>query len=267
MTSWKTIAVLVFALWMPQDGAASFRVCNPASVPQSVSIAYKSASGWMSEGWWNIAPGECTTVLKDELKQRYYYYRATSEGTQFEGTGHRFCTSTSAYTIEGAEDCVSRGFESSEFAEIDTGPSAQSYELALKVLPPSGKSQDRATVATGEDTGLNDALSRSGSVGEPYTVSAIFRGCRPFDGAQACTFHAEGAKWYAWYEAETPGDVITGLEGVDRGQLLDVTGDLISFNDISVDAAVWSFAPHSPRNEYENTLAGIQGIWRNRDDP
>ncbi|MFT7593535.1 MAG: hypothetical protein ACI8R4_000848 [Paracoccaceae bacterium] len=75
----------------------------------------------MSEGWWNIAAGDCKTPIRGDLKNRYYYYMTKSKGWNFWDEKFRFCTTSDAFTITGDEDCAGRGYDSNHFRKIDTG--------------------------------------------------------------------------------------------------------------------------------------------------
>ena len=110
---------------------AGLQICNGTSDKQGVSIGYSDGGQWISEGWWNITPGNCTNVVRGDLKQRYYYVRAEVNGGGFNGTGHWFCTTPSEYTIYGDTDCIERGYDREDFYEIDTGAKAKEYTFTL----------------------------------------------------------------------------------------------------------------------------------------
>lgn len=106
--------------------------CNETGRSQALSIGYEGDEAFTSEGWWLMEPGECSHVIRDELKLRYYYYRIEHDGGEFEGEGYFFCTSDKAYTIVGDEDCETRGYSKEDFREIDTGPTAVGYTHTLE---------------------------------------------------------------------------------------------------------------------------------------
>lgn len=117
------------AMLMPQAARAELSVCNDTGVDRAVAIGYKGESEWTSEGWWNIAPGDCTIVIGGDLPRRYYYYRTTTDGA-FEGEGFRFCTDTNAFTIVGDDQCAERGYRREDFSQLDIGE-ATSFTLTL----------------------------------------------------------------------------------------------------------------------------------------
>jgi uncharacterized membrane protein len=64
-------------------------ICNGYSSAVTVTIGYANrdhcanAGGWIKEGWWNIAPGQCVRVYGGSLKNlnRYWtYYARTYDG-------------------------------------------------------------------------------------------------------------------------------------------------------------------------------------------
>src|SRR6478736_7517342 len=55
---------------------ADFRLCNNTGSRVGVSLGYKDAEGWTTEGWWNISSRSCETLLRGALVARYYYIYA-----------------------------------------------------------------------------------------------------------------------------------------------------------------------------------------------
>ncbi len=110
---------------------AGLKICNETRYVQGVSIGYKSGDAWVSEGWWNVNPGACATVIGGDLQNRYYYYRAEIDGGPFDGEGYTFCTTPSEYTIYGDSNCRGRGYAQEDFRQIDTGAKATEFTLTL----------------------------------------------------------------------------------------------------------------------------------------
>ena len=108
-----TLAILVglAALW-PAAAHADLRLCNMTQSRVGVALGYRDAQGWQSEGWWNLKPNECETMLKGPLATRYYYVYAQDYDRGGEWAGKTFmCTRDKEFTIRGTEDCLARGFE------------------------------------------------------------------------------------------------------------------------------------------------------------
>lgn len=254
---------LVCASWLfALPASAGFEVCNDGLQKQTVAIAYRSNGEWVSEGWWSVNDGECKMLKGGDLKSRYFYYRIKADGGTFVGEDYYFCTDTKAFTIEGKSDCEARGFAKEEFSELDTGDHT-SFKLTLDAPAPSSASKD--DIAKAEPS--PEPANRSGSLGEPFTVNGIFQGCESYDNQSNCSFHANGFKWYAFGGAGTPDDVMTALRTYNVGQLVTVSGDLISYGDITAEAAVYSVQSRNTSSEADNTMMGLQGWWRSLDDP
>jgi len=141
----------------PTTAGEGLQICNETPEAQSVSIGYQGEDEkWTSEGWWNIDPNACATVVAGALTKRYFYYRTEVDGGPFEGGRFTFCTSPQVYTIAGDSDCEARGYESEQFAQIDTGATAKSFVFSLGVSEPSPvvatkpAPEPDATATTGE---------------------------------------------------------------------------------------------------------------------
>lgn len=101
---------------------ADLRMCNTTASRVGVTIGYRDAQGWVTEGWWNLAPRACETLLRGTLAARFYYVHAVDYDRGGEWTGKSvMCTRNKEFTIRGIEDCLSRGYDRSGFFEVDTG--------------------------------------------------------------------------------------------------------------------------------------------------
>lgn len=100
---------------------ADFRVCNATQRTIGVAIGYRATSGWMSEGWWQVGPTSCKTLIEGALSSRFYYlYAEDANGTgRWDGTVN-MCVSESEFKINGVKNCFARGFQKFGFREIDT---------------------------------------------------------------------------------------------------------------------------------------------------
>ena len=100
---------------------ADFRVCNSTQELVGVAIGYRARAGWITEGWWDLSPKGCETLLKGALAGRYYYVFAVDYTRGGEWSGRSLmCTKDSEFTIRGVEDCLARGFDRNGFFEVDT---------------------------------------------------------------------------------------------------------------------------------------------------
>jgi uncharacterized membrane protein len=105
-----------------RPAAADFRLCNNTASRVGISVGYKDAQGWTTEGWWNLPARTCETVLKGNLVARYYYVYAIDYDRGGEWMGQAYmCTRDKEFTIRGIGDCLARGYDRSGFFEVDTG--------------------------------------------------------------------------------------------------------------------------------------------------
>ena len=101
---------------------ADFRLCNNTGSRVGVSIGYKDAEGWTTEGWWNISARSCETLLRGALVARYYYIYAVDYDRGGEWSGKAYmCSREKEFTIRGTENCLARGYDRTGFFEVDTG--------------------------------------------------------------------------------------------------------------------------------------------------
>jgi uncharacterized membrane protein len=118
-------AALLIAAFMFTLGAkpalADLKLCNNTQNRVGVALGYKDPKGWASEGWWNIGPNACETLLKGALIARYYYIYAVDydKGGAWGGKAV-MCTRDKIFTIRGIKDCKERGYQKTGFFEVDT---------------------------------------------------------------------------------------------------------------------------------------------------
>jgi uncharacterized membrane protein len=126
----KRIPTLILRLCIVAAGLASLaaparadlRMCNTTGSRIGVAIGFRDAQGWVTEGWWNLAPRACETLLRGTLAARFYYVHAVDYDRGGEWTGKSvMCTRNKEFTIRGIEDCLARGHERAGFFEVDTG--------------------------------------------------------------------------------------------------------------------------------------------------
>ncbi len=246
-------------LWAT-GAAAGLEICNQTDQRHSVAIGYKDGDDWVSEGWWNIDAGACREVVKGDLKNRYYYYRAEAKGRNFDDGGYFFCTIDDEFTIRGADDCAARGQNRVPFALIDTGTTATSYSISMI---DAGKSEDARAQEQASAPAQNAEPAREP---ELFTVRGVFQECGASDDRGGCAFHADGYKWYVWEGAGTPDGVMDQFYNLNTGDMIEVSGDMLEFNDTTVEVIAHQVYPDTIRDEIANTTAGIQGRWVDVDD-
>src|SRR5450755_1978765 len=109
----------------PAPALADFRMCNNTANRVSVSLAYTDGQAWVSEGWWNLKPSDCDTLLRGGLAAQFYYVYAMDErGGEWKGKAF-MCTSDSEFKIDGRQDCFVRAYDRRGFFEAATGKAAK----------------------------------------------------------------------------------------------------------------------------------------------
>jgi uncharacterized membrane protein len=101
---------------------ADLRLCNITESRVGIALGYRDQQGWVTEGWWNLTPRACETLLQGPLAARFFYVYAVDYDRGGDWSGKSYmCTRDREFTIRGVEDCLARGFDRSGFFEIDTG--------------------------------------------------------------------------------------------------------------------------------------------------
>jgi uncharacterized membrane protein len=119
-----TLRIVLAAAFLagPTAAHADFRLCNNTGSRVGISLGYKDADGWTTEGWWTLAARSCDTLLKGALVARFYYIYAIDYDRGGEWSGKAYmCTRDKEFTIRGIEDCLARGYDRTGFFEVDTG--------------------------------------------------------------------------------------------------------------------------------------------------
>ncbi len=120
--SWSSALVVLTIVLAAPAAHADLRLCNLTTSRVGIALGYRDAQGWVTEGWWNLNPRACETLLKGDLAARYYYIYGVDYDRGGEWSGRAFmCTKDREFTIRGVEDCLARGFDRQGFFEIDTG--------------------------------------------------------------------------------------------------------------------------------------------------
>ena len=113
------------------SAAAEFRVCNATQTAVGVAIGYRAKEGWISEGWWQIPPTTCSTLIEGQLQSRYYYLYAedAARGGRWSGNVN-MCVADNEFKITGVQDCYARGYQQFGFKEYSVA-SGFSANLAM----------------------------------------------------------------------------------------------------------------------------------------
>ena len=118
-----TAAVIVTVFWglVSNPAQADLKLCNNTESRVGVALGYNDTKGWVSEGWWNINPNSCATLLKGDLIARYYYiYAVDYDDAGSWGGKSVLCTQDKLFVIQGNTNCEERGYKKTGFREVDT---------------------------------------------------------------------------------------------------------------------------------------------------
>ncbi len=131
---------LCAALFSSLPAQAAFLFCNRTGSVIEAAFGYREQTSWVSEGWWQIQPGQCARVYGKPLTQRFYFYFAhalappSNDGKPpmvWSGK-YAFCVDGKAFKAEGDGDCEARGFRQQGFQEVDIGPNMRDYTLTFE---------------------------------------------------------------------------------------------------------------------------------------
>ena len=137
------LLLAIAGLGLSATGAsAEFRVCNATQTAVGVAIGYRAKEGWISEGWWQIPPTTCSTLIEGQLQSRYYYLYAedAARGGRWSGNVN-MCVADNEFKIIGVQDCYARGYQQFGFKEYDTGRQG-SWMVQLTDTPTTNESQN-----------------------------------------------------------------------------------------------------------------------------
>lgn len=124
-------AAAVAAMVAGSPARADFRLCNNTANRVSIALAYTDGEAWVSEGWWNVKPNGCETLVRGALAAQFYYAYAMDErGGEWKGKAF-MCTRDREFKINGRQDCFTRGFDRTGFFEIDTGKDSRNWTVQL----------------------------------------------------------------------------------------------------------------------------------------
>ena len=127
----QILAGFLLSLIFAGAARADFRLCNNSSQRVSVALSYTDGKQWITEGWWNLKPSACETLLRGALAAQFYYvYGMDERGGEWKGKAY-MCTRDREFRIIGRNDCLVRGYDRTGFFEIDTGTQAKNWTVQL----------------------------------------------------------------------------------------------------------------------------------------
>lgn len=100
---------------------AGYTVCNDTREVTLVALAQNEHGKAVSRGWWTVQPGACARALTVPLATDAVFVSAQKRnGAVLVGGSQRFCTTASAFEIQGAGNCAARGYAETGFNTTDT---------------------------------------------------------------------------------------------------------------------------------------------------
>ena len=100
---------------------AGYTVCNDSPEAMMVALGQMDVGKTVSRGWWTVTPGACARAMTMALNSDAIYLLAQRKnGSALVAGSQRFCTATTAFEIEGNQNCAGRGFAETGFAATPT---------------------------------------------------------------------------------------------------------------------------------------------------
>jgi uncharacterized membrane protein len=231
---------------------AGLAVCNDTTVLHSVAIGYRGDDGWVSQGWWNIEPDQCATVLAGDLVNRYYYLMAQADGWAFDHEGIGFCILADVFDIAGDQECGGRGYGHGQFLELDTGKTEKDHVTHLAAVSRPAPPSEPAFVPPGK-------------YGEPYSAAGNFQACTTESGQIACSLFADGVQVFFRQDGREGEEAFAFVDRFRPGSPVIVHGDMEAVHDRTADLVPYKLFARG-WGEADELLQDMQGKWQSRDD-
>lgn len=97
--------------WTTNPGAGvvnqNVHFCSKYGTPIRIALAYQNESGFVTQGWYRIQPGECVNVeTASPLKNIFYSYAYSEQAVPIQwGTEKYFCVSSKSPFLVTNDDC------------------------------------------------------------------------------------------------------------------------------------------------------------------
>ncbi|MEE4296077.1 MAG: DUF1036 domain-containing protein [Wenzhouxiangella sp.] len=259
----KHILLSLPLLVLADQAAAELAFCNQTDATASVAIGYKGKKGWTSEGWWNLAPDECKTVVSGDLSLSHYYWHADADGLTWPHENYFFCTSSEEFTIVGDDNCPDRGYQQTAFNEIEL---AGRTSFTMNLTQGSGETEVTAASPAPAPEQAPDGMAPPGTHGEPYSVSGLLSHCDFYDAGMGCTFIANGWSYVASSYGPTPLSTLEALDALGPNVAMGISGDMISYSGTEAIVTIRDYERTAP-DQYQAMRAAMQGLWTSVEDP
>lgn len=103
------------------EAQADLTICNQTQQPAGLALAMKTGETWTSAGWWTVEASRCKTLVDGPLSAQTYFLHGVhyNVGGSWHGA-EEFCIGRGSFTIEGRQECETRGYDTAGFFKIDT---------------------------------------------------------------------------------------------------------------------------------------------------
>jgi Protein of unknown function (DUF1036) len=129
-------AVMAALLAGATPSFADLTFCNRSDAKMHLSLgAFKRDDGWISQGWWNLAAGECRTVIHGLPARVYFAFAIDENGRSWSAPrdqqGGWFCISPENYLLRNRDyedesknvHCENGNLKAKHFLVVNTGNS------------------------------------------------------------------------------------------------------------------------------------------------
>jgi len=123
--AFAAIVAAVLSVLAAAPAEAKLEYCNRSSYLLDAASAHQVEEGFLVQGWFKVNPGECVTVIGEDLGEAEYYAfartRAAHGASRRLTSGDRMlCIDVADFSFVSANGCTGRGLQKVEFARIDT---------------------------------------------------------------------------------------------------------------------------------------------------
>jgi uncharacterized membrane protein len=100
---------------------AGYTVCNESREAFLVALGQIDRGKPVSRGWWTVQPGACAKAVTTPLNTDTVFLLAQKKnGGTLVGGPAKFCVTSVAFEVRGAENCATRGLTDAGFAATPT---------------------------------------------------------------------------------------------------------------------------------------------------
>lgn len=181
------LAAFIGAAVFAAPAQAGLEFCNRSSYLLDAASAHEVEQGVLVQGWFEINPGDCATVIGEDLSGGEYYAFARTRGAH--GASRRLtsgdrmlCIDVADFSFVSANGCTGRGLQKVEFARIDTEGNSD----WKAVFSESGNYDDKRARTAGVQRLLRELGYEPGSV-DGFSGGRTTRAIKDFQKANGLT--------------------------------------------------------------------------------